>query len=147
MSLDRIKEYGQMSFGQNLRRLRNDKGYTQTDLAKHSGVRSATISQIEQDEGDPKLSTVNKLISALGCSPDSLMLEMKDVSLDAVMKTMIERASKLPEQDKLIVMDVMDTYCRLNGFNEVVDQGWRKFAIITKSDRDRETRLIKQIEE
>lgn len=121
-----------MSFGDNLRRLRSDKGFTQGDLAAKADLRIASISKLERDEGDPKLSTIYKLMDALECSADALMLDVNHVSLSGVLKTMLERAEKLPEREKHIIIDIIDTYCIQNGLSEVVDQGWRKFAIITK---------------
>jgi transcriptional regulator with XRE-family HTH domain len=128
-------DYSLMAIGENLKRLRQDKGYTQYDLSKKSGVRIASISQIERNEGDPKLSTLYKLIDGLECSADALLLDINHISLNATMKTMLERAEQLPEREKTIIMDIIDTYCITHGFEQVVDQGWRKFAIITKESK------------
>lgn len=133
MLLKHNKDYGEMGFSDNLKRLRADKGYTQGDLASASGLRIATISQLERGDGDPKLSTIYKLTDALECSADALLLDIKHISLSGILKTMLERAEKLPEREQSIIIDIIDTYCITHGLNEVVDQGWRKFAILTKS--------------
>lgn len=135
MTLQKHMDYSLMAIGENLKRLRQDKGYTQYDLSKKSGVRIASISQIERNEGDPKLSTLYKLIDGLECSADALLLDINHISLNATMKTMLERAEQLPEREKTIIIDIIDTYCITNGFEQVVDQGWRKFAIITQESK------------
>jgi len=144
VALKSEQECGTMSFSDNLKRLRQDKGFTQLDLARASGLRTASISQLERNEGDPKLSTIYKLMDALECSADALLLDINHLSLSGILKTMLERAEKLPEREKAIIIDVIDTYCITNGFNEVVDQGWRKFALITK-DGMKDQKVLDQI--
>lgn len=138
--------YGDMGFSDNLKRLRLDKGFTQSDLAKASGLRTASISQLERGEGDPKLSTIYKLMDSLECSADALLLDVNHLSLSGILKTMLERADKLPEREQAIIIDVIDTYCIMNGFNEVVDQGWRKFALITKNGM-KDKKVLDQLEQ
>ena len=145
MTLHSNYGYGEMGFGENLKRLRNDKGFTQGDLAAKTGLRIATISQMERGEGDPKLSTIMKLMEGLDCSADALLLDLKHQSLSAVLKTMLERAQKLPEREQAIIIDVIDNYCITHGLSEVVDQGWRKFAIITKSGM-KEQKVLDELE-
>lgn len=45
---------------------RNDKGMSQRELAKISGVRQPVIARIEKGKVSPNLDTVNKLLFALG---------------------------------------------------------------------------------
>ena len=145
MTLKHKQGYGEMAFGENLKRLRQDKGYTQVQLAKQAGLRVASVSQMERNEGDPKLSTIYKLMDSLECSADSLLLDLKHESLSKAMKTMLERAEKLPEREKRIVLDVIDTYCVSNGLNEVVEKGWKKFTIVTEESL-RNSRIKDDIE-
>ncbi|WP_399495558.1 helix-turn-helix domain-containing protein, partial [Streptomyces sp. P9(2023)] len=44
-----------MSIGENLKRIRRDKGWTQSELANNCGIRLGQISKIERNETDPKL--------------------------------------------------------------------------------------------
>ena len=100
-----------MSLGQNIRRFRRDKGWTQLQLAERTGIKMGHISRLEQDDGDPKLSTLYKLMQAFSCSPDSLMMDTARVNADAVLKQTLERATGLPEVYKRIIIDVVDKYC------------------------------------
>ena len=146
IALRNILSDAEMAFPENLKRLRQDKGYTQADLAKHADLRVASISQLERGEGDPKLSTIYKLMDALECSADALLIDIQHVTLSGVMKTMLERAVQLPEREQSIIIDVIDTYCIQNGMNEVVSQGWRKFAVITESSM-KDKKVLDQINE
>lgn len=59
-----------MSFGSNLKRIREKRGMTQEQLAHEIGLKTkAAISKIEKDITDPNQSTIGKLATALFVSP------------------------------------------------------------------------------
>lgn len=100
-----------MSFGDNVKRFRRDKGWTQNQLAEASGLKSSHIPKIENEKTDPKLSTIHKLINAFKCSPDTLLLDHNKIGLDGVLKATLERATELPDIKKKIIIDIVDKYC------------------------------------
>ncbi len=51
--------------GQIFKEARQNKGLTQVELAKKSGVHSNTIAKIERDEQDPSFATIKKLAKIL----------------------------------------------------------------------------------
>lgn len=104
-----------MSLSDNIKRLRRDKGWTQGELADRTGLRVAHISELEKGKGDPKVSTLYKLMQALGCSPDSLLMDKDKVTPDALLKQALERAMGLDEQHKLIAIHNLDMYCMAAG--------------------------------
>ncbi len=100
-----------MGLGENIKRLRRDKGLTQNQLSKLTGIKVGHISNLEQDDGDPKLSTIYKLMNAFNCSADSLLMDDDKVGLDGIMKAAFERAENLPDVNKRVVIDLIDKYC------------------------------------
>jgi len=62
-----------MSVGDNIRRIRKEKGWTQAELAKVLNVSQQMIGQFENNKNPPKLETVEKIASALGVTPFDLM--------------------------------------------------------------------------
>lgn len=52
--------------GTHIRHLREELGWTQEDLAKRARVDQADLSRIERGGTDPRWSTVNRIIDALG---------------------------------------------------------------------------------
>ena len=54
------------TIGENLRRIRKERGWGQVPLAKASGVAQPTISEIERDRSEPHPSTLRKLGDVLG---------------------------------------------------------------------------------
>lgn len=100
-----------MSIGENLKRLRRDKQWTQGELAENCNIRLGQISKIERNDTDPKLTTIYSLINALECSPNALLSDIKQESMDSRIAIALERIQKLPEKDKSILLSVIDKYC------------------------------------
>jgi transcriptional regulator with XRE-family HTH domain len=63
------------SFGVRLKKSREQKGWSQTDLAQKSGLTPAAISQIEADDRQPSFKTLSSLAAALGISVGYLLGE------------------------------------------------------------------------
>ena len=59
--------------GTKLNQIRTREALTQRDLSERTGLTIATISRIEQNQAEPRLSTVRKLANALGVHPSQLM--------------------------------------------------------------------------
>ena len=57
---------------ENLRRLRQDAGVTQKDLAKRLGLSHATLHRIERGNYNPSLRVLEELCEALDCRPGDL---------------------------------------------------------------------------
>lgn len=110
-----------MSIGENLKRLRRDKGWTQSELANACGIRLGQISKIERNETDPKLSTIYALMKALDCTPNALLSDFNQTSLDAIMAIALERVQKLPDSDKEVLLAVIDNYCIANSLQHLVE--------------------------
>ncbi|MEK6581436.1 MAG: helix-turn-helix transcriptional regulator, partial [Nitrospirota bacterium] len=64
-----------MSFGKNLSRFRKEKGLTQEDLVKKSGVAISQIRRYEADNSSPTLDVVTRLAKALGVSIDEMVFD------------------------------------------------------------------------
>lgn len=61
------------SVGEKLRRLRKERGLTQSQLAQRAGIESQTISNLERDRYVPRGSTLQKLADALGTEARNLV--------------------------------------------------------------------------
>jgi transcriptional regulator with XRE-family HTH domain/predicted transcriptional regulator len=60
-------------FGQRLRHLRRQAGMTLDALGQAAGRPPSYLSQLENGHREPRLSTVNQLAEALGCTPGDLL--------------------------------------------------------------------------
>ena len=69
-----------MTLGQKIKKLRNEKGLTQKELADKVYVTFQTVSKWEKDENEPDVSTLRELAKLFGCSMDYLLSEEEEVS-------------------------------------------------------------------
>jgi len=63
----------QQLFGNNVRRLRESKGWSQEDLAEKADLHRTYVSGIERGVRNPTLTIVFKLADALGVAPAVLL--------------------------------------------------------------------------
>ncbi|ESE42762.1 helix-turn-helix domain-containing protein [Shewanella cutis] len=111
-----------MSIGENLKRLRRDKGWTQGELANKCKIQLGQISKIERDETDPKLSTIYSIMNALECSADALLIDTERSNVDSVMAVALERVKQIPDKDKQILLTVIDKYCIALSMQQLTDR-------------------------
>jgi transcriptional regulator with XRE-family HTH domain len=58
---------------ENLRQLRQDKGWSQEAFADEAGLHRTYISDLERSARNPTITVVDKLASALGVTPGRLL--------------------------------------------------------------------------
>jgi len=61
-----------VKIGSNLRRLREDRLLTQAELAERAGIALSSLVRIENDQVDPRFSSIRKLARALDAHPKEL---------------------------------------------------------------------------
>ncbi|MFQ5933634.1 MAG: helix-turn-helix domain-containing protein, partial [Dehalococcoidia bacterium] len=66
---------GRRLFGERLGRLRREKGLSQAELAKRSGIARVTIARIETGEQSPRYETIIALAKGLDLSVNRLLLD------------------------------------------------------------------------
>ena len=59
--------------GQNLKRIRTEKGISQGDIVRTLGMPKSFVSSIENGKTNPTLATIAKLAKAIGVSVGELM--------------------------------------------------------------------------
>ena len=59
--------------GQNLKRIRTEKGISQGDIVRALGMPKSFVSSIENGKTNPTLATITKLAKAIGVSVGELM--------------------------------------------------------------------------
>ena len=59
--------------GENIKRIREQKGMSQGDICREVGFDRAQMSNIEAGKGNPTLATIEKIAQALSVSSDELL--------------------------------------------------------------------------
>ena len=71
-----VDDLGKLTFGNNVRRLREAQGFTQEELADKAGLDRSYVGGIERGERNPSLSVILSLASALKTPPGNLFAEI-----------------------------------------------------------------------
>jgi transcriptional regulator with XRE-family HTH domain len=121
-----------MSVGENIKRLRRDKGWTQGELANKSKLGINLISKIEKHGTDIKSSTIHKLMDALNCNADMLLLDSEKTNMNTILKAQFERAAELPEENQKIVIDLIDKYCKAIAFEGLLKENGKNSILWMK---------------
>jgi len=126
-----------MSIGDNVKRLRRDKGLTQGELADKSKLGLNLISRLERDATDPRLSSLYKLMNALDCTADALLMDPDISNLSTILKTQFERISVLGEEDQKVLIHVIDNYSRAAAYDNMTEgRGYLSMqAILGKTEK------------
>ena len=113
---------GSIIFSQNLIRFRKQKGYSQADLAKVSGISNRMIGHYETSDTIPPLEKIEALAKALGVKPSQL-LEYNSTSsqLDTDLSGIDTRSIKklkdilsLPPEDRNDLYRILNKMIRKN---------------------------------
>ena len=102
-----------MSFGKNLATFRKEKGLTQEDLVKRSGVAISQIRRYEADKSSPTLDVVTRLARALGVSLDELAFDKATgiaaaKLMDRELLEQFEMVSALDEEEREAVKKILE---------------------------------------
>jgi transcriptional regulator with XRE-family HTH domain len=62
-----------MTFGKNMKRIRETLGLTQEELANRAKLQPSAISHFETGGREPSLKNIIKICKGLGCSPNVLI--------------------------------------------------------------------------
>jgi transcriptional regulator with XRE-family HTH domain len=99
-----------MSLGENLRLLRKKKNWTQQELATKTGIKLAHISTLETKNADPKLSTIYKLMEALGATANELLMDASKEEGNLWFKGLMEQARRLPAKDLSALAEIIKKF-------------------------------------
>lgn len=92
--------------------LREQKNWSQTDLADTSGVSRVMIGKYERGEASPSIEAAKKIADAFGVSMDYLVGEGVNVSFDKQTLARLRELEDLDDKKKQTLYDLIDTYIR-----------------------------------
>ena len=91
-----------MTIGENIRRLRKEKGLTQKQLGERCGMKEANVRKYELDKGNPKIETIKRIASALGVNAIDIM-GMQYFDLITDLDELRNELSELDQFEKLFI--------------------------------------------
>ena len=102
-----------MSFGKNLVKFRKEKGLTQKDLVKLSGVAISQIRRYETDKSSPSLDVIIRLSKAMGISIDEMVFgNFTSIAVDKIVdRELLEKfeiISTMTKEEKYVVKQMLE---------------------------------------
>ena len=92
--------------------LREQKNWSQTDLADNSGVSRVMIGKYERGEAVPSIDAAKKIADAFEVSLDYLVGEGINASFDKKTLARLKDLEDLDDNKKQTLFDLIDTYIR-----------------------------------
>ena len=109
-------------FSKRLKRLREEKEWSQGQLAKKIDVESQVISKYERGISCPPAKIMVRIAMAFNVSLDYLMTETKENQGDPInnpaLQKRIAKLNELSEDDQSILISVMDAFFKKHRFEE-----------------------------
>ncbi|MBP7056478.1 MAG: response regulator [Candidatus Omnitrophica bacterium] len=97
-----------MNFGENLKKIRQEKNLSQQELAKKLNVAQSTIGMWESGQRTPKLGEINRLASVLNITINRLLSQPRDRKLEITKNAIYIDGEKISELDANDVEGVID---------------------------------------
>ena len=102
-----------MSFGENLAKFRKQRGLTQEQLVKLSGVGISQIRRYEADKSTPSLDATIRLVKAIGVSIDEMVFDKttaiaSNKIIDRELLEQFEMISYMDEEERNLVKKILE---------------------------------------
>ncbi|MCP4623269.1 MAG: helix-turn-helix domain-containing protein [bacterium] len=102
-----------MSFGKNLAKFRKQRGLTQEQLVKLSGVGISQIRRYEADKSTPSLDAAVKIVKVIGVSIDEMVFDKPSAFasnkiVDRELLEQFEMVSYMDEEERQLVKKILE---------------------------------------
>lgn len=104
-------------FGNNIKQLRTQKGFSQDSFAKEIGVHVTNLSKYERNISTPSFEIAQKMATVLEVSLDVLAYGndvAKSTINDSELLTLFNKSQNLPENQKSTVKDLLSAFILKN---------------------------------
>ncbi len=129
-----------MAIGENIRRLRKEKGYTQKQLAEKCDMYESQIRKYELSNANPKLDTIRKISAALGVYISDLVDDWSKISKDEISEDLENDGAENMSHNTAIELSgypladsekpLLETYRQLNPAGQ--DKAIEQVKLLTK---------------
>lgn len=116
-----------MKFGEKLVKLRKEKGWSQSELARQIGVHLGHISRIEHGKAVPSIEVLKRACSALEVSADFLIDDNSDEATpveirDKTTAEKLKMIDDLSDKDRETIVHVIETMLTKKKIQDFVGQ-------------------------
>lgn len=122
-----------MTFSENLKQIRINKGFSQKEIAERLGVSQPSYAQYENGKRNPKLETVRKIADALGVYISDLIVDWKQYGsseyaqdiINDITQDVISSAEEAVFSGKEVMRDLKETFI-ISDFRKLNKEGQDK---------------------
>jgi transcriptional regulator with XRE-family HTH domain len=112
-----------MNVGDNIKKLRKEKGLQQKQMALELGIDQSNYNKIENGKREPSLDLLNKLAGLFGVSVDDILNPDKELPKEVTVedKTTTEQVrliQQLDDEDKHVIFRMIDTMLTKKKFKD-----------------------------
>lgn len=118
------------TFGEKLKKLRKDRGWSQDELGRQAGVHGRHIGKYEIGRAMPNADTVVKIAESLGVSIDYLLRDgLADEAApsaalrDQALLRKFEAVEKMDDEDRQVISSLIDAYIKKHQIESVLAAG------------------------
>ena len=115
------------TFGDRLRKLRQDKGLLQSELGAQIGVTKNHISRYERGYASPNLDNLERLARALSVTLDFLVygetiesMAARKLHPNTELLDLFLRCNQLPEESQDVIKRITSTYIKLDDLSQAL---------------------------
>lgn len=112
--------------GGRIRRLRQEKGWTQRELARRVGIKPSGISKYERGTYQPGLAALKSIAEALGTTTDHLVGSEPVPESDARLKDLLSRIGELPPEQRSNIAEILDALLRIHRYLDTMSPSRRQ---------------------
>ena len=94
--------------GERLRSYRNQKNWSQEQLAESAGLHSTYIGQLERGEKNATIESISKVAAALGVSLSTLFENISAYDTDDIPSKCYELVQKQSVKDQKYLLEILD---------------------------------------
>ncbi len=114
------------AFGEKLKRMRKEKGWSQDQFAQRVGIHGRHVGKYEIGKAMPNADTVVKIAKVLGVSTDYLLIDDTHTSQGAEIrdKTLLkefEAVDKMDETDKEVIKQLIEAFIKKNQMEALIN--------------------------
>jgi len=112
-----------MNIGENIKKIREEKGLLQKQVAASVGVHPSNYSKIEKGEREPSIEVLDKIAKLFGLSVDQIIHPEENTPQEVTIndKTTVEQMrliQELEEKDKNTIFNIIETMLTKKKFKD-----------------------------
>ena len=116
-----------MPFGERIKKLRKEKGWSLKKLGENAGLQGRLIGQYESNNVAPTANSIIKLAKAFNVSTDYLLIDNNNDNTrlpsihDNKLIELFEKLNNMNSRDKEVIISLIDAYIKKNQIENIID--------------------------